>query len=223
MKYPEETMTLHQNLEDRNLRAAVEKHRRQVSTEDMRKYETYMAEIFTAFGLDLNTPATKETPQRFIRALFDITAGYDGDPKLLKAFETECRGGSDCRISQVIEGPIRFFALCEHHALPFYGQAYLGYIANERIIGISKLTRLVRLFAKRFAVQERIGQQIADALQAMLQPHGVAVYLEANHLCTEMRGVQESSPLTHTTFWRGEYEKNPELRAEFFTTCGLQR
>lgn len=223
MKYPEETMTLHQDLEDRNLRAAMEKHRRHVSNEDMRKFESHMAEIFTAFGLDLNTPATKETPQRFIRALFDITAGYDGDPKLVKAFETECRGGSDCRISQVIQGPIRFFALCEHHALPFYGQAYLGYIANERIIGISKLTRLVHLFAKRFAVQERIGQQIADALQAMLQPHGVAVYLEAHHLCTEMRGVQESSPLTRTTFWRGEYEKNPELRAEFFTACGLQR
>ena len=223
MKYPEETMTLHQDLEDRNLRAAMEKHRRHVSNEEMRKFESYAAEIFTAFGLDLSTPATKETPQRFVRALFDITAGYDGDPKLLKAFETECRGGSDCRISQVIEGPIRFFALCEHHALPFYGQAYLGYIANERIIGISKLTRLVRLFAKRFAVQERIGQQIAETLQAMLQPHGVAVYLEAHHLCTEMWGVQESSPLTRTTFWRGEYEKNPELRAEFFTACGLQR
>jgi len=223
MKYPEETMSLHQNLEDRNLRAAMEKHRRHVSAEDMRKFESYAAEIFTAFGLDLSTPATKETPQRFIRALFDITTGYDGDPKLVKAFETECRSGSDCRISQVIQGPIRFFALCEHHALPFYGQAYLGYIANERIIGISKLTRLVRLFAKRFAVQERIGQQIADALLTMLQPHGVAVYLEAHHLCTEMRGVQESSPLTRTTFWRGEYEKNPELRAEFFTACGLQR
>jgi GTP cyclohydrolase I len=197
--------------------------RRHVSTEDLRKFEGYMAEIFGAFGMDLNTPATKETPQRFVRALFDITAGYDGDPKLLKAFETECRGGSNCRLSQVIEGPIRLFALCEHHALPFFGQAYLGYIANERIIGISKLTRLVRLFSKRFAVQERIGQQIADALQTMLQPHGVAVYLTAHHLCTEMRGVQESSPLTHTTFWRGEYEKNPELRAEFLAACGLRR
>lgn len=223
MKYPEETMTLHQNLGDRDLRTAMEKHRRRVSNEDMRKFESYVAEIFTAFGLDLNTPATNETPQRFVRALFDITAGYDGDPKLLKAFETECRSGPDCRLSQVIEGPIRFFALCEHHALPFYGQAYLGYIANERIIGISKLTRIVRLFAKRFAVQERIGQQIADALQAMLQPHGVAVYLAAHHLCTEMRGVQESSPLTRTTIWRGEYEKNPELRAELLTACGLQR
>jgi GTP cyclohydrolase I len=123
----------------------------------------------------------------------------------------------------VIEGPIRFFALCEHHALPFYGHAYVGYIAHEHIIGISKLTRLVRVFAQRFAVQERIGQQIADTLGAMLQPHGVAVYLEAHHLCTQMRGVREVSPLTRTTFWRGEYDQNAALRAEFLTICGVSR
>jgi GTP cyclohydrolase I len=182
-----------------------------------------MAEILTASGMELNTPATGETPRRFIRALFDITDGYDGDPKLLKVFATECRGGPDCRLSQVIEGPIHFFALCEHHALPFYGDAYVGYIAHEHIIGLSKLTRLVRLFAKRFTVQERIGQQIADTLETMLQPHGVAVYLEAHHLCTEMRGVRELSPMTRTTFWRGAYDTNPALRAEFYVACGLQR
>jgi GTP cyclohydrolase I len=77
----------------------------------------------------------------------------------------------------------------------------------------------VRLFAKRFTVQERIGQQIADTLEAMLQPHGVAVYLDAHHLCTQMRGVREIVPLTRTTFWRGEYASNPALRAEFMTIC----
>jgi GTP cyclohydrolase I len=188
---------------------------RPVTDDQIRTFEGYVAEIFTAFGMDLDTPATCDTPRRFIRALFDITAGYDGDPKLIKAFETECRGGPDCRLSQVIEGPIPFFALCEHHALPFFGHAYVGYIAHEHIIGISKLTRLVRLFAQRFTVEERIGQQIADSLEAMLQPHGVAVYLEAHHLCTQMRGVREDSPLTRTTFWRGEYDGNAALRAEF--------
>ena len=196
--------------------------RRHISEEQLRKYEGYMSEILSAFGME-NTPATKETPERFIRALFDITDGYDGDPKLVKVFSTECHGGSDCTLSQVIEGPIQFFSLCEHHALPFYGEAYVGYIAHERIIGISKLTRLVRLFAKRFTVQERIGQEIADTLVKILQPHGVAVYLEARHLCTEMRGVREMSPKTRTNFWRGEYENNPELRSEFYATCGLQR
>lgn len=198
-------------------------NQRQVSQEQTRKFEGYVAEIFSAFGMDLETPATKETPRRFIQALFDATEGYDGDPKLLTAFETECHGDPDCRLSQVIEGPIQFFALCEHHALPFYGNAYVGYIAHEEIIGISKLTRLVRLFSKRFSVQERIGQQIGDALEAMLKPHGVAVYLEAHHLCTQMRGVREMSPMTRTTIWRGYYANDPALRAEFFTACGLTK
>jgi GTP cyclohydrolase I len=196
---------------------------RELSQEQFRRFEGYAAEIFAACGMDLNTPSTRDTPRRFIRALYDITAGYDGDPKLIKVFNTECRGGSDCRLSQVIEGPIRFYSLCEHHALPFFGQAYIGYIAHEQIIGISKLTRLVRVVTQRFTVQERVSQQIIDTLEELLQPHGVAVYLEAHHLCTEMRGVRETSPLTRTTYWRGEYDNNPSLRAEFFTACGLQR
>jgi len=216
-------MSVDLDLNDRDVLAALELRPRDLSDEQLQRFEGYVAEIFTAFGLDLDMPATRETPRRFIRALYDSTAGYDGDPKLLTVFETECRGGSDCRLSQVIEGPIQFFALCEHHALPFYGHAYVGYIAHEHIIGISKLTRLVRLFAQRFAVQERIGQQIADSMEAMLQPHGVAVYLEAHHLCTQMRGVREVSPLTRTTFWRGEYDDNPALRSEFLSICGVSR
>jgi GTP cyclohydrolase I len=200
-----------------------ELRQRNISDEQMRRFEGYAAEIFDAFGMNMNTPATVDTPRRFIRAMFDATAGYDGDPKLETVFETECRGGPDCRLSQIIEGPIQFYSLCEHHALPFQGHAYVGYIAHERIIGISKLTRLVRLFARRFTVQERVGQQIADTLDAMLEPHGVAVYLEAHHLCMQMRGVQEPAALTRTTFWRGEYDANPALRAEFFTACGLHR
>jgi GTP cyclohydrolase I len=196
---------------------------RTVTEEQMHRFEGYAAEIFSAFGMDLDTPSTVDTPRRFIQAMYDATAGYDGDPKLITVFETECRGGSDCRLSQVIEGPINFFSLCEHHALPFHGRAYVGYIAHEHIIGISKLTRLVRLYARRFAVQERIGQQIADTLEAMLEPHGVAVYLEAHHLCMQMRGVQEPASLTRTTFWRGEYDTNSALRSEFLAACGLNR
>ncbi len=206
---------------DQNIRRAMELHQRSVSREQMQKFAGYMAEIFEAFGLDLNTPGTEETPQRFVEALFEATEGYDGDPKLLKVFDTECRGEPDCRLSQVIEGPIPFYALCEHHVLPFFGNAYVGYIAHEHIVGISKLTRLVRLFAKRFAVQERMGEQIVNTLDTMLQPHGVAVYLEAHHLCVAMRGVRETSPLTRTTFWRGEYDKNASLRSEFLQACGV--
>jgi GTP cyclohydrolase I len=209
--------------DEQDVRAAMHLHGRSISEEQMHKFEADVAAIFEAFGLDLQTPATERTPQRFLQALFDATQGYEGDPKLLTVFETECRGGPDCRLSQVIEGPIHFFSLCEHHALPFHGHAYVGYIAHEHIIGISKLTRLVRLFARRFTVQERIGQQIADTLDAMLQPHGVAVYLEAHHLCTQMRGVREVAPLTRTTFWRGEYDSNAALRAEFLDMCGVRQ
>jgi GTP cyclohydrolase I len=216
-------MNFHDDPDDVEYRAAMELRMRKISDEQIRKFEGYAAEIFSTFGLDLNTPATKDTPQRFIKALFDATEGYDGDPKLLRVFETECRGEPDCHLSQVLEGPIPFFALCEHHALPFYGKAYVGYIAHENIIGISKLTRLVRLFSKRFAVQERIGQQIADTLETMLHPHGVAVFLEAHHLCMEMRGVRETAPMTRTTVWRGHYAEDASLRAEFFTACGLQK
>jgi GTP cyclohydrolase IA len=216
-------MNLHNDPDDVEYSAAMRLHTRQISDEQLHRLEDCATEILSTLGLDLNTPATKDTPRRFIKALFEASEGYDGDPKLLKIFQTECRGEPDCSLSQVVEGPISFFSLCEHHALPFYGRAYVGYIAHENIIGISKLTRLVRLFSKRFAVQERIGQQIADALETMLHPHGVAVFLEAHHLCVEMRGVRETAPMTRTSVWRGHYAEDPSLRSEFFTACGLQR
>jgi GTP cyclohydrolase IA len=210
----------HEEEHGANVDQAMELHQRSISREQMQRFEGYISEIFTAFGMDLHTPSTKETPVRFLQALFEATEGYDGDPKLLTVFDTECRGEPDCQLGQIIEGPIPFYALCEHHALPFFGHAYVGYIPHTHIIGISKLTRLVRLFAKRFSVQERLGEQIVNTFETMLQPHGVAVYLEAHHLCVAMRGVRETGPLTHTTFWRGEYATNGALRAEFLLMCG---
>src|ERR1044071_1275301 len=113
-------MEYHDDPDDADYQTAMELKTRKIPQEQFQTFEGYAAEIFSAFGMDLNTPATKDTPRRFIQALFDATEGYDGDPKLLRVFETECRGDPDCRISQVIQGPIPFFALCEHHALPFY-------------------------------------------------------------------------------------------------------
>lgn len=205
------------------LPAVLQLRPRRMSEEQFRRFEGYVAEMFAAFGMDLTTPSTNETPRRFVQALYESTEGYDGDPKVLKVFETECRGAPDCGLAQIIEGPISVFALCEHHALPIHGRAYLGYIAHEHILGISKLTRLVRVFAKRFTVQERLTEQIAEALEEMLQPHGVAVYLEAHHLCAQMRGAREPASLTRTTTWRGEYAAQPSLRQEFFTSIGRPR
>jgi GTP cyclohydrolase I len=194
---------------------------RQIDAPDWRRYEGYVAEILAAFGLDLETPGTPETPRRFLQALYDATDGYDGDPKLLTAFPTECRGGANCELAQVIEGPIPFTGLCEHHALPFVGRAWVGYVAHDQIIGISKLTRLVRVLTRRFGVQERMTHQIADSLEALLGAHGTAVYLEARHLCTQMRGVREHEPLTRTTAYRGAYAADPALRAEFVGLAGV--
>jgi GTP cyclohydrolase I len=181
---------------------------REIAPEDWARFRVAVGEIFEAFGMDLETPGTRETPERFLRALYEATAGYDGDPKLFTAFPVEGAGGL------IVEGPISFSALCEHHALPFFGATHIGYLAGNEIIGISKLTRLVRLYARRFTVQERLGEQIADTLGELIQPRGIAVHVQASHLCTQMRGVEEHSR-TVTTFWRGAFEEDPELRREF--------
>jgi GTP cyclohydrolase I len=193
---------------------------RRIEPEDWLRFRSSLAEILVALGMDLETPGTERTPERFLQALYDATAGYEGDPKLLTAFATECRCDDDCLVGQIVEGPISFHSLCEHHALPFHGVAHVGYVAHERIIGISKLTRLVRVFARRFTVQERLGEQIADTLVELLEPHGVAVRLEAAHLCTQMRGVREERSKTVTTFWRGLYTDEPDLRRDFLADLG---
>jgi GTP cyclohydrolase I len=188
---------------------------RNVSSEDWARYERYVSEIFSAFGMDLDTAGTVDTPRRFLQAMFDATAGYDGDPKLRTAFPSERPQGAPGLHSQIVEGPISFFALCEHHALPFHGVAHVAYVSDREILGISKLTRLVRLYARRFTVQERLGEQIADTLVELVSPHGVAVHLDASHLCTQMRGVEEEGSRTVTTFWRGRYDEDADLRREF--------
>jgi GTP cyclohydrolase IA len=196
---------------------------RSITPDDWRRYERYVGEIFTALGMELATPGTRDTPRRFLQALRDATAGYDGDPKLHTAFPSERPHAVDGSRSQIIEGPIVFHALCEHHALPFHGVAHVAYIAGPEIIGISKLTRIVRLYARRFTVQERVGEQIADMLVELVQPRGVAVRLEAAHTCTQMRGVEEDGSRTVTTFWRGVYNEQADLRAEFLAEALSRR
>jgi GTP cyclohydrolase IA len=190
---------------------------RALTDADWERFERHVGEIFAAFGMDLDTPGTRETPRRFLRALYDATAGYDGDPKLLTAFPAE--GGNGL----ILEGPIAFHALCEHHALPFHGVAHVAYVADREIIGISKLTRLVRLYARRFTVQERMCEQIAGRLVDLVAPSGVAVHLEAAHLCTQMRGVGEDGSRTVTTSWRGVFETDADLRREFLDEVRARR
>jgi GTP cyclohydrolase IA len=188
---------------------------RGLGREERRRLEGHLAEVLGALGMDLRTAGTVDTPRRFLDALIEATDGYDGDPKLDTTFPTECHGGSNCELAQVVEGPIPFFGLCEHHAMPFFGDAYVGYVAHDRIIGISKLTRLVRVVTRRFGVQERMTHDIADDLGTLVDAHGVAVYLEGRHLCAEMRGVREPATATRTSAYRGAYEHDPSLRREF--------
>lgn len=193
---------------------------RSLTDEQLHTFEGYAREIFSALGME-ESASTADTPKRFIKALFEATEGYDGDDNLIKTFEAECHVPASCPLSQIIQGPIPFHSLCEHHVLPFYGNVYVGYIAKSHIIGLSKLTRVVNLFSRRFGVQERIGVQIADLLEASIHPDGIAVYIEAHHMCMEMRGVREREPLTRTTVWRGSYATDPALRAEFLTLSGV--
>ena len=156
--------------------------------------------MLTSLGMDLTTPGTAETPRRFIRALFDATDGYDGDPKLLTAFPTECHGGTSCELAQIVEGPIPFFALCEHHALPFFGRAY------DRLRRPRADHRHQQADPARPRVDAPLRRPGADDPRDRRRrwsrcstPHGVAVYLEAHHLCTQMRGVREDDPMTRTS------------------------
>src|SRR5207237_1124209 len=147
---------------------------RRIADADWKRFEGYLREIFSALGMPEHSPGTTATPRRFLRAMLDATDGYEGDPKLITAFPNRMQRRSGLQVQPGHRRPIPFFSLCEHHALPFFGHAWVGYVAHDNILWISKLTRIVRLFTQRFSVQERIGREIADLIERMMEPHGVA-------------------------------------------------
>ncbi len=204
---------------DRATQGSIGRGDHPASDERLRQFEDYMAEILLALGLDLDSPAIKDVPRRFVRALFNTSKSFG--PPAFEMLNTECRSGPACRQVKVIEGPIQFFSLCERHSFPFFGQAYVGYIAYEQIMGICKLTRLVRFCALRAAGEETIRQHIADALETLLHPYGIAIYLEAQHRCTPTRGLT-ATPALYSTVWRGNYGLDSALQTEFLNTCGLE-
>jgi GTP cyclohydrolase I len=153
------------------------KSREPLKDQERAQFERYAAEIFSRMGLDLNSPGGRETPHRWVAALWDMTEGYDGDPKLSTVFPVECPVCPGEEKTHVVEGPIRFTGLCEHHVLPIRGSAWVGYLAAENLIGISKLTRISRVYSKRFTSQERLCHDIANELIKDVEPRGVAVYM----------------------------------------------
>ena len=163
-------------------------------------------------GEDPNRDGLRETPRRMCAAWKFWTSGYEQDPKdILKAFAD----GAEHYNELVFQASIPVYSMCEHHLAPFFGVAHIGYLPNGRVVGLSKLARLVECFARRLQVQERLTQQIAAAMLEHLQPRGVGVVLRCRHLCIESRGVQRPGTVTHTSALLGEFRADHKLREEF--------
>ena len=171
--------------------------------------------LLEGIGEDPTREGLVETPDRVARMYSELCDGMDrsASEHLSKTFAVS---GDDL----VIERDITFYSLCEHHMLPFCGKAAIGYIPNGRVAGLSKLARTVEVFARRLQLQEQLTAQVADALTAELDCKGAIVYMEAEHMCMTMRGVQKPGTKTATLARRGAFVENPELEARFFRMLG---
>jgi GTP cyclohydrolase I len=162
-------------------------------------------------GEDPGRDGLVRTPARVAKAMRFLTAGYDKDPKELlndALFEVSYD-------EMVLVKDIDFFSLCEHHMLPFFGRAHVAYLPGKKIVGLSKLPRLVEMFSRRLQVQERLTTEIAETIESVLQPKGVGVVVEAIHLCMKMRGVEQQNSFAITSSMRGSFESDSKTRAEF--------
>lgn len=174
--------------------------------------EDSIKNIIIACGEDPTRPGLLDTPSRFREAWMFHTCGYDMDPaNVLKTFED----GADNYDEMIIVKGIPFYSHCEHHLAPFFGNVSIAYIPDGKIVGLSKLPRLVEIYARRLQVQERLTTQIADALEEHLEPIGVAVIITARHLCMESRGIQKQGHETITSAMRGVFQTDFNARNEF--------
>ncbi len=171
----------------------------------------HVAAILDAVGENATREGLARTPNRVARSMLFLTQGYQMDYReILESalFEEDYS-------EMILVKDIEMFSMCEHHMIPFLGKAHVAYIPNGRIVGLSKLPRIVDVFARRLQVQERMTIQIRDAIEEVLQPHGVAVVIEASHLCMVMRGVQKQHSITTTSAMSGVFLENENTRAEF--------
>ena len=168
--------------------------------------------ILKELGEDTNREGLQKTPERVVKALLFLTHGYDLDPREIL---NSAKFREDYK-QMVIVKDIELYSLCEHHMLPFFGKAHVAYIPDKYIVGLSKIPRVVDAFARRLQVQERLTTQIRDCIQETLNPLGVAVVIEAKHLCMQMRGIQKQNSVTTTSAFTGEFE-NDRTRSEFIS------
>lgn len=171
-----------------------------------------VADLMDALGVDRRTEALRDTPRRVASALAEFL-----EPIPFRATTFPNDGGYD---ELVVVSDIAFSSLCEHHLLPFVGVAHVGYLPSERIVGLSKLPRLVEHRARRLQVQERLTGEVADWLERTLRPRGVGVVIEATHMCMSLRGVRQPGALTTTSALRGRLREDPRTRQEFFELIG---
>jgi GTP cyclohydrolase I len=184
--------------------------------EKIEKLSGHYSEILKLIGEDVNREGLIDTPVRVAKAIQYFTHGYDVDPvEILKSAKFK----EDYR-EMVIVKDIDVFSMCEHHMIPFIGKAHVAYIPNGYITGLSKIARVVEAYSRRLQVQERLTTQIKDAIQNTLNPLGVAVVIEAKHLCMVMRGVAKQNSVTTTSDFTGAF-KRQETRAEFIHLLGM--
>lgn len=179
--------------------------------EKIEQLKFHYQEILKLIGEDVSRDGLLKTPERAAKAILELTQGYvvDAEATLKSAlFDEVCK-------NMVIVKDIQFYSLCEHHILPFYGKVHVAYIPSEKIVGLSKIARIVDAFSKRLQVQERLTKQIAQSMEQALNPKGVIVVVEAEHMCMQMRGVEKPGTITTTVDFRGDFELK-EFRDNFF-------
>ena len=181
--------------------------------ETIEKLKYHYCEVLRLLGEDVEREGLIKTPERVAKAWSFLTKGYDEDPiAILQSamFKEEYK-------QMVVVKDIELFSVCEHHMLPFVGKAHVAYIPNGRITGLSKIARVVECFARRLQVQERLTVQIRDSIQEALDPMGVAVVIEASHMCMQMRGVEKQDSATTTSAFTGIFLSDPRTREEFMS------
>lgn len=173
-----------------------------------------VAALLEQLGEDPEREGLLETPARVAESLRYLTEGYAASPETIVGDALFAADGYD---DMVVVRDIAFFSLCEHHLLPFFGRAHIGYVPNGKVVGLSKLPRLVDAYARRLQVQERMTREIAEAINTAVTPRGVGVVVEGRHLCMEMRGVEKVTSETVTSCLLGVFRSDPRVRAEFLS------
>jgi GTP cyclohydrolase I len=175
------------------------------------RIEHAVRDILTEIGEDPDREGLRRTPERIHRMYHELTAGYHVDPDRLINGAVFAVDYSE----MVVVKGIEFYSLCEHHLLPFFGTAAVGYLPRDRVIGLSKIPRIVEMYARRLQVQERLTQEVADFLMKTIDPHGVGVVIEAQHLCIAMRGVRKGGATMVTSAVLGQFRRSQRTREEF--------